>query len=134
MVVTIDTSKFVVNKKCITFSQFRKLQNRENAVICGILTKRELKKGKSGNNYGMYTVMDSEYNFYNVQLSGDTYLKFENENIDSEYKFKEGQWVMLYGSKCDESRLFLSNELIVNLEEYQRKVLNHEIKEKMIFQ
>lgn len=134
VVVTIDTSKFVVNKKCITFSQFRKLQNRENAVICGILTKRELKKGKSGNNYGMYTVMDSEYNFYNVQLSGDTYLKFENENIDSEYKFKEGQWVMLYGSKCDESRLFLSNELIVNLEEYQRKVLNHEIKEKMIFQ
>ena len=134
VVVTIDTNKFVVNKKCITFSQFRKLQNRENAVICGILTKRELKKGKSGNNYGMYTVMDSEYNFYNVQLSGDTYLKFENENIDSEYKFKEGQWVMLYGSKCDESRLFLSNELIVNLEEYQRKVLNHEIKEKMIFQ
>ena len=134
VVVTIDSSKFVVNKKCITFSQFRKLQNRGNAVICGILTKRELKKGKSGNNYGMYTVMDSEYNFYNVQLSGDTYLKFENENIDSEYKFKEGQWVMLYGSKCDESRLFLSNELIVNLEEYQRKVLNHEIKEKMIFQ
>ena len=134
VVVTIDTSKFVVNKKCITFSQFRKIQNRENAVICGILTKRELKKGKSGNNYGMYTVMDSEYNFYNIQLSGDTYAKFENENINSEYKFKEGQWVMLYGSKCDESRLFLSNELIVNLEEYQRKVLNHEIKEKMIFQ
>ena len=84
--------------------------------------------------YGIYTVMDSEYNFYNVQLSGDAYLKFESENLDSEYKFKEGQWVMLYGSKCDESRLFLSEELIVNLEEYQRRVSNHEIKEKMRFQ
>ena len=41
---------------------------------------------------------------------------------------------MLYGSKCDESRLFLSEELIVNLEEYQRRVSNHEIKEKMRFQ
>ena len=41
---------------------------------------------------------------------------------------------MLAGSKCDESRLFLNGEMIVNLEEYQRKVLNREIKEKMVFQ
>ena len=134
VVVTIDTSKFVVTKKCISFEQFRKLKNHDSAVICGILTKRELKKGKTGNNYGMYTVMDSEYNFYNIQLSGESYAKFESEDLASEYKFKEGQWVMLNGSKCDESRLFLSNEQIVNLEEYQRKVLNHEIREIMKFQ
>lgn len=134
VVVTIDTGKFVVNKKCISFEQFRKLKDRDSAVICGILTKRELKKGKSGGNYGMYTVMDGDYNFYNIQLSGKTYLKFEEEVLPSEYKFKEGQWVMLAGSKCDESRLFLNGEMIVNLEEYQRKVMNHEIKEKMVFQ
>jgi len=134
VVVTIDTNKFTVNKKCISFEQFRKLKDRDNAVICGILTKRELKKGKSGGNYGMYTVMDGDYNFYNVQLSGKTYLKFEEEDLPSEHKFKEGQWVMLAGSKCDESRLFLNGEMIVNLEEYQRKVLNREIKEKMVFQ
>ena len=29
---------------------------------------------------------------------------------------------------------FLNGEMIVNLEEYQRKVMNHEIKEKMVFQ
>jgi hypothetical protein len=78
--------------------------------------------------------MDPDYNFYNVQLSGKTYLKLEEENLPSEYKFKEGQWVMLQGSKCDETRLFLTGEMIVNLEEYQRKVQNHEIKEKMAFQ
>ena len=134
VVVTIDTSKFTVNKKCVTFEQFRKLKDRDGAVIYGILTKRELKKGKAGGNYGMYTVMDPDYNFYNVQLSGKTYLKLEEENLPSEYKFKEGQWVMLQGSKCDETRLFLTGEMIVNLEEYQRKVQNHEIKEKMAFQ
>ena len=78
--------------------------------------------------------MDGDYNFYNIQLSGKTYLKLEDEAIPSEYKIKEGQWVMLSGSKCDESRLFLNGEMIVNLEEYQRKVLNHEIREKMVFQ
>lgn len=134
VIVTIDSNNFTLNKKCISFAEFRKLKDHENAVICGVLIKRELKKGKSGGNYGVYTVMDKDYNFYSIQLSGNTYLKFEEGNLPSEYVFKEGQWVMFYGSKCDESRLFLNGDTIVNLEEYQRRVTNHEIKEKMVFQ
>jgi DNA polymerase-3 subunit alpha len=134
MVVSVGENNFTYNKKCINFAQFKRLKDKDNCVICGILTKKELKKGKSGGNYAVYTIMDPDYNFYTVQLSGKTHEKLESANIAPEYKTKEGQWVMLYGSKCDESRMFLNDTQIVDLETYERRVKNHEIKEKMVFQ
>lgn len=134
VVLTIDTSCFTVNKKCIDFDTFHNLKDRDSCVIQGILTKKELKKGKSGGNYGIYTIMDPDYNFYRIQLSGKTYSNFEDGITDSIYKFNLGDWVMLSGSKCDEGRLFLNGQLMVNLAEYQRKVSQKLIYEKMAFQ
>lgn len=134
VVVSVDDDVFELNKKCIGHEQFRKLKEKDNCIVCGILTKKELKKGKSGNNYGVYTVMNKDYNFYTLQMPGKTYLTFEDGNLDSEYKFVEGDWVMFYGSKADENRIFLNGSMIVNLAEYERKVKAKTIKEKMVFQ
>lgn len=134
VVITMDASKFTVNKRCIDFNAFHALKDRDNAVLCGILTKKELKKGKSGNNYGVYTIMDQDYNFYRIQVTGKNFSKLEEGNLPSEYHFQVGDWVMLSGSKCDESRLFLNDTKIVNLAEYQRRIQNKEIFHIMVFQ
>lgn len=134
VVITMDASKFTVNKRCIDFNAFHALKDRDNAVLCGILTKKELKKGKRGNHYGVYTIMDQDYNFYRIQVAGTSFSKLEEGNLPSEYHFQVGDWVMLSGSKCDESRLFLNDTKIVNLAEYQRRIQNKEIFHIMVFQ
>ena len=134
LVISMDSVDFQVVKRCINNEKFRKLKDRDSCSLYGILTKKELKKSKSGGNYGVLTIMDPDYNFYTIQVGSKAYAQLEQSGIPSEYKLEEGRWVMLNGSKCDETRLFLNGTQIVDLKEYERKVLNGIIKEKMVFQ
>lgn len=134
LVISMDSVDFQVVKRCINNDKFRKLKDRDSCSLYGILTKKELKKSKSGGNYGVLTIMDPDYNFYTIQVGSKAYAQLEQSGIPSEYKLEEGRWVMLNGSKCDETRLFLNGTQIVDLKEYERKVLNGIIKEKMVFQ